>query len=617
MPRGPKLVATAGLAAAAIAVMPAASALPVLDAAATSTRPVAPLLGRTVPLAAVGETVPPVPDTPPPGTEPPTRAGAPEPPADLDVPPPDVGVPALDLVIDTSGIGSRLAGNGIPATALDAYTRAADRRAGCGISWSLVAAIGRVESNHGRFAGAVLSTAGTSYPRIIGLQLNGSGTATILDTDGGRLDGDRTHDRAVGPMQFIPSTWSRYASDGNGDGTSDPFNIYDAALATATYLCAAGGGDLGGEAAQARAVFAYNHSAEYVASVLGLAATYGGTPPPEVPDDVAAEEPLLPPADPAEPPAISVVDPPAPAVQPADADQPAPVAEPPVVEAPALPVTDPAVTDPPVLAASETPLVSETPPVTETPPLTETPPVTETPPGTETPPASETPPEPGTETPAPLPATEAPTPPSGSETPTPLPASEPPATETPAPPTTPSPEPPLSPEPSPSPEPEPSPEPSPSPEPEPSPEPPLSPEPSPSPEPEPSPEPAPVPEPSPEPAPVPEPDPAPACPTLTVDVVDGTGDQAAGEEVAAHLRGGDLTVGGVGAPAGPVTSGIEFPADLRAEAEQLAVALGVPDLLRVADVPHVTVVLGADDAAPLQQAVAGFTGLPCDDGADG
>ena len=42
-------------------------------------------------------------------------------------------------------------------------------------------------------------------------------------------------------MQFIPSTWMIYGADGNGDGIKDPFNIFDAALAAANYLCDAGG----------------------------------------------------------------------------------------------------------------------------------------------------------------------------------------------------------------------------------------------------------------------------------------------------------------------------------------------------------------------------------------
>ena len=60
-----------------------------------------------------------------------------------------------------------------------------------------------------------------------------NGFAAIADTDGGALDGDARWDHAVGPMQFIPSTWQLAGRDGNGDGTADPFNIDDAALSAA------------------------------------------------------------------------------------------------------------------------------------------------------------------------------------------------------------------------------------------------------------------------------------------------------------------------------------------------------------------------------------------------
>ena len=137
-----------------------------------------------------------------------------------------------------------LAANGIPNVALNAYRVAAarmDRSAPCGIDWSLLAGIGRVESNHGRFGGATLNSDGTSAPRIIGPSLDGKQFAFIRDTDHGQWDGDPVQDRAVGPMQFIPATWRAYGADGNGDGVADPFNINDAALAAAHYLCVAGG----------------------------------------------------------------------------------------------------------------------------------------------------------------------------------------------------------------------------------------------------------------------------------------------------------------------------------------------------------------------------------------
>jgi hypothetical protein len=177
----------------------------------------------------------------------------------------------------THGVISGLAANGIPQVALNAYRVAATRMAGvspsCGIGWWLLAGIGRVESDHGRFAGAVLHADGVSTPRIVGIPLDGSRSAAILDTDGGSLDGDPVYDHALGPMQFIPSTWAIYGTDATGDGKADIFNINDAALSAARYLCAAGG-NLRTRDGQVRAVLAYNHSSEYLAQVLALADAY-------------------------------------------------------------------------------------------------------------------------------------------------------------------------------------------------------------------------------------------------------------------------------------------------------------------------------------------------------
>ncbi|MCW2618234.1 MAG: uncharacterized protein JWR28_1383, partial [Modestobacter sp.] len=297
---------TAGAIAALTALLPAASAAPASPPAAS------PVALPSTPAPAVKAAVPGAPAHRSSGpartresTADASTTGLPDP------GPPDAGLPDAGLsdagpsdVSVATGASSPLAASGIPSTALDAYTRAAAGVPGCGIDWSLIAAIGRVESNHGRFAGATLHTDGLSAPPVIGIALTGVGTARILDTDGGRFDRDRVHDRAVGPMQFIPSTWARYAHDGNGDRVADPFNIYDAAAAAAEYLCAAGG-DLSTAAGQARAVFAYNHSNAYVASVLTLAATYAGTPPPDIPTPEADPTPTVPPADPAGPPAIA------------------------------------------------------------------------------------------------------------------------------------------------------------------------------------------------------------------------------------------------------------------------------------------------------------------------
>ena len=130
----------------------------------------------------------------------------------------------------------------IPQAALSAYQRAegvinkADP--GCNLPWELIAAIGRVESDHGRFGGNALDDDGVARPGIYGIALNGKNdTQAIADTDGGQYDDDTRCDRAVGPMQFIPSTWSVVGVDGDSDGTRNPQDVDDAALATAVYLC--------------------------------------------------------------------------------------------------------------------------------------------------------------------------------------------------------------------------------------------------------------------------------------------------------------------------------------------------------------------------------------------
>ena len=189
----------------------------------------------------------------------------------------DVPVAANPPAPADATVISGLAANGIPNVALNAYRVAAARidaaMPGCGIDWSLIAGIGRVESNHGRFAGATLNSDGSSSPEIIGPALDGVNFAFIADTDHGLWDHDTRYDRAVGPMQFIPSTWRAYAVDADGNGSSDPLNINDAALGTAHYLCVAGG-NLTTEAGQRQAVLAYNHSDSYVAQVLALAHAY-------------------------------------------------------------------------------------------------------------------------------------------------------------------------------------------------------------------------------------------------------------------------------------------------------------------------------------------------------
>ena len=110
------------------------------------------------------------------------------------------------------------------------------RRAGAayGIPWQVLAAINKIESNFGRNMGP--SSAG-----------------------------------AVGWMQFMPETWLRWGTDGDGDGIANPWDPEDGVYSAARYLAAAGGA-----ADLRRAVFAYNHANWYVDDVLELAAVFAG-----------------------------------------------------------------------------------------------------------------------------------------------------------------------------------------------------------------------------------------------------------------------------------------------------------------------------------------------------
>src|SRR5215213_969186 len=141
----------------------------------------------------------------------------------------------------------------IPALTLRAYREAAAWAAGfdadCRLPWTVLAGIGRIESNHGLFGGPAtrFSAGGTVSPRITGPPLNGNGVASIPDSDGG-----------------------------NGDGVADPNNLFDAAVAAAGYLCLSGGGSLADPARLRQAVYGYNHSWPYVDAVLGWARLYAG-----------------------------------------------------------------------------------------------------------------------------------------------------------------------------------------------------------------------------------------------------------------------------------------------------------------------------------------------------
>lgn len=172
----------------------------------------------------------------------------------------------------------------IPATAYDAYRSASGAASGvtdaCAVDWTILAGIGQVESRHGEIdAEHEVAADGDVVPPIRGPALDGSGgTQTIHDTDEGMLDGDGTWDRAMGPLQFIPTTWRELGRDGNDDGTADPDNLYDAALTAVAHLCLREPGDYSDRGQLRRALIAYNASGSYADDVLAWIDRYDAGP---------------------------------------------------------------------------------------------------------------------------------------------------------------------------------------------------------------------------------------------------------------------------------------------------------------------------------------------------
>jgi len=105
------------------------------------------------------------------------------------------------------------------------------------MSWTVLAAIGQIESADGQNMGP--SSAG-----------------------------------ALGPMQFMPATWAAWGIDGFGPpGPPDIMNPFDAVPSATRMLCA-DGASAGTQAGLRQAIFAYNHADWYVSEVLALAAQY-------------------------------------------------------------------------------------------------------------------------------------------------------------------------------------------------------------------------------------------------------------------------------------------------------------------------------------------------------
>lgn len=195
---------------------------------------------------------------------------------DADAPGAGTGTSIIGLA-DPGWVQETSAATGIPERAMSAYAGAALQVAGtdpsCGIGWNTLAGIGEVESGHGTIHGSTIEPDGRARPELVGIPLDGHGVARISDSDEGQIDGDDTWDRAIGPLQFLPSTWERWGTDGNGDGTADPHQIDDAALSAARYLCATGG-DMTVSSNWIRAVASYNQSVDYNNRVARAADEY-------------------------------------------------------------------------------------------------------------------------------------------------------------------------------------------------------------------------------------------------------------------------------------------------------------------------------------------------------
>jgi hypothetical protein len=135
---------------------------------------------------------------------------------------------------DTSLAPTDVAKEEIPEDLISLYQRAASE---CpGLPWTILAAIHRLETNFSR-EGQVVSYAG-----------------------------------AVGPMQFMPATWSTYGVDGDGDGSVDIADLEDSVSSAVNYLCANGAGE---PERLRNAIWHYNHSDAYVSEVMARASSYG------------------------------------------------------------------------------------------------------------------------------------------------------------------------------------------------------------------------------------------------------------------------------------------------------------------------------------------------------
>lgn len=177
---------------------------------------------------------------------------------------------------DPAWVDDLAARTGIPAPAVRAYARAElGGGGGCGVGWTTLAGLGWVESHHGTLDGRRLLPSGRSSRAVVGPALDGRGPVAAIPAAPGSaaLHGDDVWEHAVGPLQFLPSSWDTWGTDGDGDARVDVHDLDDGAAAAAAYLCAAGT-DLTTDSGWSSAVRTYNHSDAYVAAVSTAASRY-------------------------------------------------------------------------------------------------------------------------------------------------------------------------------------------------------------------------------------------------------------------------------------------------------------------------------------------------------
>lgn len=274
---------------------------------------------------------------------------------------------------------------GTPQAVLAAAYRHAVSKAprGCHLRTEHLAAIGQVES--GSIGGRSVTSDHRVTPAIFGPLLDGGPFAVVRDSDDGSYDGDSQYDRAMGPLQFLPGTWTWAGRDGDGDGQRDPQNVFDAALATAGYLCLEGR-DLSGTGDLRSAVLSYNQSEEYHAAVVGWVAYFrqhglaaltsvafrvgSGGRASELADP--EPEPAPPPTAPAAAATDGTTTPSRATPKPSPAPSPTPTTPRPVAEPPAVPVPQPTTAVPTSSPTTTTPPPSSTTPPEPDPEPTET-----------------------------------------------------------------------------------------------------------------------------------------------------------------------------------------------------------------------------------------------------